>query len=195
MSVSTQWTVDRFLKKLSSGEPAPGGGSAAALAGALGCGLGRMVATILLSRKKIRPPEKRALKKEIQALTRVGKKLEDLIEEDARAYLILVQAQQGKKVSRSKMKELRRKAAQCPLDICVESVKGIQLLSVLLKCTGPYLGSDVRAGQQLLRGAFGAARAMVEVNLLGAEKTAEAKAVRARLNQTQRIMERFNGNS
>lgn len=40
-----------YLSDLSSGSPAPGGGSAAALAGALGCGLGSMVCNLTLARE------------------------------------------------------------------------------------------------------------------------------------------------
>ncbi|HET9662180.1 MAG TPA: cyclodeaminase/cyclohydrolase family protein [Thermomicrobiales bacterium] len=47
----TQRTIGRYLAALSNGSPTPGGGSAAGLAGALGCALGSMVCNLTLARE------------------------------------------------------------------------------------------------------------------------------------------------
>ena len=44
--------VDRFLERLASSAPTPGGGGAAALCGALGIALGNMVGSLTLGKKK-----------------------------------------------------------------------------------------------------------------------------------------------
>jgi len=45
-------TLREYTQRLSSGEPTPGGGSAAALAGGLAAALAAMVARLTISRKK-----------------------------------------------------------------------------------------------------------------------------------------------
>ena len=47
----TQTTLDEFLNTLASGAPTPGGGSAAAVIGAMGAGLISMVCNVTLGKK------------------------------------------------------------------------------------------------------------------------------------------------
>jgi formiminotetrahydrofolate cyclodeaminase len=47
----TERTIGSYLEALSNGAPTPGGGSAAGLAGALGCALGSMVCNLTLARE------------------------------------------------------------------------------------------------------------------------------------------------
>ena len=159
-SVSCAWSVGHFLDRLASSDPAPGGGSASALAGALGCSLGLMVGGILLSRPRIPPVEKKRLKKSMSDLQRTAGRFRSLMKEDAQAYEKLVRAQK----SGRGLRQARRNALACPERICEESKRAAALLRAIGKKTGPYLGSDVQAGIALLQGAFQASYAMVEVN-------------------------------
>lgn len=94
-------------------------------------------------------------------MDQLRRRLERLIEQDARAYRALVRAQRsGRDLLRA-----RAEAIQCPMAICRESAAALGLLRGLGRRAGPTLGSDVRAGQALLRGALEAAREMVEINL------------------------------
>jgi len=162
--VSSNLTVRRFLDRLASSDPAPGGGSAAALAGALGCGLGGMVTRILLSRAGIRGPEKTKLRRGLRELEEARGRLAALIREDAAVYEKLVSAQCR---GGAALRQARLSAVRCPLEICRQTHSAMRLLQGLLKKTGPYLGADVRAGQALLRGAFRSAAEMAAVNLRG----------------------------
>lgn len=156
-------SIDRFLHRLASSDPTPGGGSAAALSGALGCALGAMVGRILLSRPRVGAAERRALKREVVSLDGIRRCLERLIDRDARAYQALVSAQRtGRSLGRA-----RAEAIGCPLAICRESTAALGLLKRVGRRTGPYLGSDIRAGRALLKGAFEAAAEMVEINRKG----------------------------
>lgn len=154
------WSVQKFVRRLGSSDPTPGGGSAAALAGALGCALGAMVGRILLSRPRMNAAERRVLRRDVQALDRIGRRLERLMREDARVYRALVSAQ---RTSRG-LPLARRRAIDCPTRICREISGALDLLKNLKRRTGPYLGADVEAGAALLRGAWEASQAMVEVN-------------------------------
>lgn len=74
-----------FLDDLASGEPTPGGGSAAALAGALGAALAAMVARLTVGRKRYADaePQMQAVLDEADALRA---RLTQLVTEDAQAY-------------------------------------------------------------------------------------------------------------
>ena len=188
----SSWPVRRFLDRLSSAGPTPGGGSAAALAGCLGCGLGSMVSKILLSRSGIRSAENKQLRRGLRELEEARARLSKLIRKDAEAYGKLVQAQRrgGRVLQRAK-----REAIECPLEICRETAQAMQPLRSLLKKTGPYLGSDVRAGQALLRGAFSSAWEMASINLRGNGLNPEERKLQVELDRLERISRRWNGRS
>ena len=80
-----QKTVQAFVTELASDSPAPGGGSAAALAGCLGAALTKMVCNLSLDEEKYK-----SVLPEIQAIqTQTGALLEKLIlavDEDAQAF-------------------------------------------------------------------------------------------------------------
>ncbi len=184
------WTVRRFLDRLASSDPAPGGGSAAALSGALGCALGGMVGRILLSRSKIRAAEKRKLQQGLRELERARGRLTDLICRDAQAYEQLVRAQRR---GGTPLLRARRAAIECPLEICRQAVQGMQVMKGFFKKTGPYLGSDLRGGQALLRGAFDSAREMALINLRGGNLGAAGRRLQVQLERLERNAEKWNG--
>ncbi len=181
--LSTHWPVRKFLDKLSSTEPAPGGGSAAALSGALGTALGAMVASILLSRPKLRVSEKKKLKALAGKLQSAQRDLQRLIREDALAYLALINVNRNKKSSRAALLRVHLRAIECPIAICAACAKAIQSMAVLERSTGPYLGSDVKAGRALLAGAFRASLWMVEVNFRGSDFGSATRRLRAQVQQ------------
>lgn len=77
--------LSTFLDDLASGEPTPGGGSAAALAGVLGAALAAMVAHLTVGRKRYVDVDSRmqAVLREAEALRA---RLTSLVVEDAQAY-------------------------------------------------------------------------------------------------------------
>lgn len=188
--VSTDWPIARFLERLGSVEPTPGGGSAAALAGALGCALGGMVSGILLSRSGLRPQERRRLKAERAALARAAARLQRLVYEDALAYQQLVRAQKG---GAPALRKVHRKAVECPVETCLQAARAMRILQGLSRRTGPYLGSDVRAGQALLRGAFEGAFAMAQVNLGENHLGPIGRQLRRRMAKLSRCVRQIHG--
>lgn len=77
--------LSTFLDDLASGEPTPGGGSAAALAGALGAALAAMVANLTVGRKRYVDvdAQMQVVQREAETLRR---RLTELVSEDAQAY-------------------------------------------------------------------------------------------------------------
>lgn len=74
-----------FLDDLASGEPTPGGGSAAALAGALGAALATMVARLTVGRKRYADVEP-AMQAVLDEADPLRVRLTQLVSEDAQAY-------------------------------------------------------------------------------------------------------------
>ncbi|PIQ81755.1 MAG: hypothetical protein COV76_07620 [Candidatus Omnitrophica bacterium CG11_big_fil_rev_8_21_14_0_20_64_10] len=166
------WRIDRFLKALASKQPVPGGGAAAALAGAMGAALGEMTARVLLNRKKKVPPAAaRVARQTARQFDRLRRRFEAAVRADAKAYADwAVSAQRSGTVSlpgRQAGGRLKRRAIEIPMGICEDAVEGAVWLRKLKPFAGPHLSADIEAGLALFRGAFLAADAMVQVNLKG----------------------------
>ena len=83
--VITERSIHAYLKALSAHEPTPGGGSVAALVGALAAGLGVMVANFTLGRKKYASVSAE-VEERLANLSQALQVLEDLVQEDIAAY-------------------------------------------------------------------------------------------------------------
>jgi glutamate formiminotransferase/formiminotetrahydrofolate cyclodeaminase len=77
--------IKDFLSELASKSPAPGGGSVAALSGALGAALTSMVANLTIGKEKYMEVES-DMKKVLKKSEILRKKLTDLIDEDTEAF-------------------------------------------------------------------------------------------------------------
>ena len=180
--VSSHWTIRRFLSRLASSEPTPGGGSAAALSGALGCSLAGMVGRILLSRPRVAQASRLRLQRDVKTADRLAARFQGLIREDARAYCALLCAQRSGKGIVS----ARTRAIRTPILICETAVEATQLIRTILPLAGPYLGSDLKAGKALLRGAFESALPMALINIQGPDPDGHNKTIRRTLTRLQK---------
>lgn len=117
-----------FLDKLASKSPEPGGGSVAALTGALGAGLVSMVCSLTVGKEKYKDVQPRieALLKESEKLRQ---ELQDLIQKDTEAYGALSEVYKmpkntdAEKAARAaKMQEALKIACQVPFEIGLKSL-------------------------------------------------------------------------
>jgi formiminotetrahydrofolate cyclodeaminase len=124
----------------------PGGGSAAALAGAIGAALIEMAANY----------SRTDLRKETANIRKIKNVLINLIDLDAMAY---------EKYSKRKTEKNLKKAADVPLDICKNCIDVLKITRKLTKKFNKNLLPDVKSGKILLKAGFSAALSNVFVNL------------------------------
>ena len=128
----TQTSVDDFLERLASGNATPGGGSAAAVMGAMGAALVSMVCNVTIGKKGYEAvePELWAVRAQSESL-RI--KLAAMVAEDIAAFDSLMAAYKRPKLSdedkRRRAQEIQvslRRATEVPLDCaraCAEVIK------------------------------------------------------------------------
>lgn len=179
-------SMEKFLQKLASAAPAPGGGGAMALCGALSACLAEMVAHLTVGKKKYRETEE-----EMQALLQQAQALQAgftaAIDADAAAFLPLAQAYRIPKEQPGRdavLEEALRAAAAVPLrvlELCKETVTVLERMGTI----GSVLSiSDVADAAALARAAADGSFFNVRINtglMKDKEKSAALNAEAARL--------------
>lgn len=160
-------TVREFLARLAAPKPTPGGGSVAALVGALAASLGEMVAGYTAGRPKFAAVETRV--RELAArLHRAATLLHLLVDEDAAAYEVLNAALKRDRADPEREARIARAAAvaaQVPLQSAAACAAIIADLAQLQQIGNPNLASDAAAAGHLARAALESAAANVRANL------------------------------
>ncbi len=164
-------SVSDFLDKAASRSPAPGGGSAAALSGAMGAAMAAMAANFTAGRKGYEHAAD-----EIDSLLKVlepaVKKLAFLAQEDISAYEKVSAAyklpsgsEQLKKTRKDLIRAALLQAMQIPLETSRQCLNLMKTLPRLAETANKNLISDVGVAAYLLDGALRSAVLNVEVNL------------------------------
>ena len=156
-----QRSIKEYLDDLAARTPAPGGGSASALAGALGCALLSMSCNFTLGKEKYKDVEPR-IKQALKQSEGLRKRLLALVDLDVKAYYKVFNSRKGKPDVYQKN---LISATNVPLEICRLAVSGYKLCPLLTKIANKYLISDVRAGKELLKSCFKSAEFNVIINL------------------------------
>ena len=175
-------TISTFVDALSSTEPTPGGGTAAAVSGAMGAALLMMVAGLHKTRgnadaERVQLTEARA------ALTSVRDRLLTLADTDSEAYNKVIAAyrlpkntDEEKSARKQSAQQGMRAATQAPLEILRTTVEAVKHGRVVGQYGNPAAASDVRVALELLEAAAAGAAANVEINLVSLDDEAFKKA-------------------
>ncbi|MFZ0830716.1 MAG: glutamate formimidoyltransferase [Thermoplasmata archaeon] len=161
-------TIQDFLGRVAARTPTPGGGSVAAIAGAMGAALGEMVVGYSTPLKQTPSPALAALAKEL--IESRGTFLE-LANADTDAYEAVRTARRERKANPTQPEAQKafvdalRKAAEVPLDTARLARRVHDRLGAHREQTNAALGSDLVSGLGLLRAAAEAALANVSINL------------------------------
>jgi formiminotetrahydrofolate cyclodeaminase len=169
--VYTDSTVQAYLDRLASAEPEPGGGSAAALVGALGAALVTMVTELTLGREKFASVEEEIveLKRRTEELRR---ELESLITLDAQAYAAVAAAMKlprgdaGCAEERERtLQAALRDATEVPLRVAEAALAVARLSQPAAELGNPHAVSDAGMAVILADAAAQSAALNVKINL------------------------------
>jgi len=166
-------TVSELLDALASPSPTPGGGSAAALSGAVAASLLVMVAAMPKT-KNGTPEDRAALDEALPKLQALQKRLTSLIDEDAASYDGVVAAyklpkgtDEEKAARKRAVQGAMRRATDIPLETFRAALALIPLGRVVGEHGNPNAKSDASVAVHMAMTASGAAHANVEINLDG----------------------------
>lgn len=187
-------TVNEFLAAVRSPDPTPGGGSAAALAGAMGASLLAMVAGLPKSRAATEADAAR-LRAAGERCTALSAELEALIDRDSAAYDMVLaayrkpKATDDEKAARSAaIQEALRAAIAAPLDVMRACAAAAQQGTAVSELGLASASSDVQVGLALLRAGLQGAKLNVEINLESVTDAGYAAKVREEIDRLQGVV-------
>ena len=160
-----------YLDALAAEEPVPGGGGAAALAGALAAALLSMVARFTLGRDRYREswPQIEPLLTESE---RLRQELLQAADDDARAYGAVAAAQrlprdtaEQRRARRAALQAALRAATTVPLETAKMARRALDLAPTAARYGNPYLISDAGVAAALAEATVQSAALNVRVNL------------------------------
>jgi formiminotetrahydrofolate cyclodeaminase len=174
-----------LLDAFASNDPVPGGGSAAALAGAVGASLLVMVAGISTTRTGA-PEETADLAEASARLRPLREKLASLVQQDSDAYTAVMtamrlpkQAEADKRARRDAIDAAMRQATEVPLETmrcCQQALRGALVVAA---GGNRNAASDIGMGVELLLAALRGAAMNVDVNVRSLSDGAFVDRVRA----------------
>ena len=180
----TQETCRKFVEVLASDAPAPGGGGAAALVGAIGTAMGNMVGSLTVGKKKYAAVEEEiiALKTRCDALQ---KQLLDQVEADEVNFLPLAKAYGIPKddPNRDKiMEEATIIACSTPMKIMELRCEAIDCIAVFAAKGSRLAVSDAGCGAVICKSALQAASLNVFINTKTLKNREVAEEMNAKAN-------------
>ncbi len=181
-------SIRQFADELASASPVPGGGSTAALAGALGAGLVSMVCNLTIGKEKFRDAEPK-MKEVLGETEALRHHMLDLLEADTQVYSKVIAAYRlpratpEEKQARSQaIQTALRAAADVPLELARLSSQVVQLALPAGELGNPSAISDAAVGALLAASAFEGGALNVETNLGSITDSAYDEAARKELS-------------
>lgn len=178
MSQYSHLSLAQLLDAFASNQPVPGGGSAAALAGAIGASLLIMVAGLPKTRHGT-DEERSALTAAAARLRPLRDELASLIDRDSEAYTSVINAYRlprstdaEQAARRDAIDEAMRAATEAPLATIRACERAMREAEVIASSGAASASSDVAVGIELLKTAARGAGMNVDTNL-AAVKDAE----------------------
>jgi methenyltetrahydrofolate cyclohydrolase len=164
-------TIASYLDKLASAEPEPGGGSVAALVGALGAGLVTMVTSLTLGKEKFAAVEDDM--EEIAAAAEVLRaRLGEYVSLDAKAYRAVAVAmklprdtEEQKQERAAILQSALKGAAEAPLAVAEAAGEVAALTLPAAEKGNPHAVSDAGVAVLLAEAAAQSAALNVKINL------------------------------
>ena len=164
-------TINEFAKIVASDSPVPGGGSIAALCGALGAALAEMVANLTVTKKKY-ADSKEEMTDIISKASQLRDKLLNYIEEDSLAYNKVMEAyklpketEKEKAYRRDRIQEGLKVAASVPLKVAETSFEIFPLAEAVVLRGNVSSVTDALVGAMMARTGVLSAVLNIRINL------------------------------
>ena len=176
---------------LSNTDATPGGGSAAAISGGMGCGLGEMAIGITLKSKKLEAEKRPALEKAKKALGEARRRFDELAAEDADSFDGFMAAMSLPKDDPARpalMQAALKHAAEVPLETAKLAGQAFALARGAAPLAGAAVASDINCALHLLMAAAHCAAENVRINVGGIKDAAAAKELSSRLEKELAVL-------
>ncbi len=164
-----QWAcnANQWLDALSSADPTPGGGAAAAVTGAMGCSLLLMSLRTTLKRKATPAPNRPILEKQVTQAEALLTQLKELAAQDARAYEGYLTATKLPKENSARPQAVQEALWQAAL-VPAQTAQACKQVLALIEAAQPLIDkiilSDVACARHLLRSAVDCCAENIRVN-------------------------------
>lgn len=168
-----------FLTDTGSKSPTPGGGSVAAIVGALSASLARMATAYTAGKPKFADHEDR-LQQLLDEFQEACDQFGQLMSDDMVAY---EQYAASRKLSEDEKQQAVQQAIAVPMETIVQAVAITARLDEMKSFTNPYLFSDLQAASILAAAAAKAASMSLESNLSALCDRNEAQRLGDQLDQ------------
>jgi formiminotetrahydrofolate cyclodeaminase len=186
---ATDWmSAGRLVAEaMSNTDATPGGGSAAAISGAMGCGLGEMAIGITLKSKKLDEAKRAPLTSAHKTLSELRATFDRLAADDAAAFDRFMEAMSLPKDDASrpaKMQAALLHAAEVPLRTAQMAAGALAVAKQAAPLAGAAVASDINCAIHLLKAAAQCAAENVRINLGGIKDAGASAELGARLEKT-----------
>ena len=173
MSKFQDLSIHQYLNELGSNKAVPGGGSAAALAGALGAACSLMVARFSVKRQKT-DKDKEMLAKLTAALEKLVPQISNIVDEDPEVFLKVekcyglqreADTDGKKKAAAILMNQALAEAFQVQIQLALLIVMAFRVNDDLEPLASGSVKNDLNVSRSLLKGAYEGAISTCEINL------------------------------
>ena len=195
MSKLTELTVTDLLESFASPAPTPGGGSAAALAGALGASLLMMVAALPRTRSGT-DTDRAALDDVLRELRHSRDHLANLADQDSDAYEAVMRAyrlpkasEQNKEERSAAIQAALHGATEVPIDVMRACHAAVREGITVARSGNPSAASDTGVAFELLHAALKGAASNAAINLGSLQDTGFAAGAEAEVQRITRAMD------
>lgn len=178
-----------FIEVLASKAAVPGGGGAAALAGAIGMALGSMVCNLTTGKKKYAQYEE-TIQEILAKASKLEEELLSMIDKDAegfyplsKAYGLPTSTDEEKKYKAETMEKCLKVACEVPMNIVRLCFDSIKLHEELVDKGSKLAISDVGCGVQCLRAAILSGQLNVIINVNSMKDREYAEKIEKECNQ------------
>lgn len=146
--------ADKFIEALASSDPTPGGGAAAAQAGAMGCALAMMAVGTTLKRKATPEADKPVLTQSLNRFASLKNELKNYIKKDGEAYaafLTVKKLPQDNPGREEAVQHALWQAACVPADTAKAAVRALKELEEIKDRVADIILSDIACAKHLLQ--------------------------------------------